>query len=945
MKTPVDNYEAAMYTALESMRAERWLDGFNSLEKVERLCRQYGFLEALPPVLTNQVIALKNLGREQALQQKWTELLALLERTDASNEQIRNLGPILHYFTEHSSRAYQGKELVAKLNLPVGDGVAPKLERSVGHAVTTYGLAAVHPAVIGASLAMRAAFLEEGASLRNWFEVLLKEFGTDEQPDAYLDLIALLDSTPRETVRIYRSLCELIKKPQEISPVVFFMAWLTAMRLEQEGLPKKLAFSPNPPQEQRVLYSLRLSGRLAEALNDVVGYEGFVHSIWTLVSADTEHLDRLIKERRSRGGKKSVDIEVFAEIACWRAMSALYFDQPAKAYEALAATADIARKQALNARAIAVKSLRLQAQVLERMGRTKEAALAYQRCLYLVFPKFDSDEHLQVFASGLSSLQVEHPITFEVMLGMAGWIRTSVESAHMLSEYVNDLLSLLPNELPYKLRCEGSAYLFLALAYHGDAEASKRAMVWSHASGRPGLKSIALAYRVLLDESLLGSGSVEDIQSELDIMESLPPSELRQSIQLLIAEAIFSRRIRALRPTAEMLIRRAGITICTPSFRSSGSPYLLLLPSTWQTSLWSIVDIAAELDLSTSMRPLLVSLERFGQSGLTPQFTRSLVSDLDRNAEIAVDGFLHSGNIDVDIAERMVELTNSATEVSQTRLPRLDRPRGKEAFLEAYQIADRWLFLIIESTGGALLVPNAILKANEFASWLGRAVRSHLKIGNRLYVPDAIPHSAVGFESFLKQENPIDVVYGVRPPSQRLRWNTSLSMLMIGDRWTSNELATLRTAAKDGISIQMLLDSEQYDAVTSAEWKNVDVVLLGVAATGPKTLSLWDQGGPLKVDEIAFTRGDNRNGLCVIVTPEQHMVHEQAIQLSEYFDAGVVVISASDQSLEVIGTLISRSTLLLEPVDVVTYLGKCYRELGEGMVDFCTLYTGRVEKD
>lgn len=49
MKTPVDNYEAAMYTALESMRAERWLDGFNSLEKVERLCRQYGFLEALPP--------------------------------------------------------------------------------------------------------------------------------------------------------------------------------------------------------------------------------------------------------------------------------------------------------------------------------------------------------------------------------------------------------------------------------------------------------------------------------------------------------------------------------------------------------------------------------------------------------------------------------------------------------------------------------------------------------------------------------------------------------------------------------------------------------------------------------------------------------------------------------------------------------------------------------
>ena len=81
-----------------------------------------------------------------------------------------------------------------------------------------------------------------------------------------------------------------------------------------------------------------------------------------------------------------------------------------------------------------------------------------------------------------------------------------------------------------------------------------------------------------------------------------------------------------------------------------------------------------------------------------------------------------------------------------------------------------------------------------------------------------------------------------------------------------------------------------------------------------------------------------------MVSPEQEAVHEQALQLSEYFEAGVVVMAASEKSLEVIGTLVSRSSLLLEPVDVITYLGKCVRDLGSDEIPFCTLYTGGDER-
>ena len=162
----------------------------------------------------------------------------------------------------------------------------------------------LHPAVIGLNLGFLHAFSEPNSAERDWLDPLVSLFGSDEQPATFIELMTLLESEPRDTVRIYRSLCRVLEHPERSSIVIVFLSWLAALKMEADGLPHKLSFSPSPPQEQRLLFTLRLLGRLIDGLSDQPSYEGVMEVCWEAAHRVSMELNQLIDIRKERGGKR-----------------------------------------------------------------------------------------------------------------------------------------------------------------------------------------------------------------------------------------------------------------------------------------------------------------------------------------------------------------------------------------------------------------------------------------------------------------------------------------------------------------------------------------------------------------------------------------------------------------------------------------------------------------
>ena len=107
------------------------------------------------------------------------------------------------------------------------------------------------------------------------------------------------------------------------------------------------------------------------------------------------------------------------------------------------------------------------------------------------------------------------------------------------------------------------------------------------------------------------SSSRDEFDGLMDLLEGLPISGFRLTIQLLVAEGILRSGVRTLRPLAEMLIRRAALTLSSPEYRERGDFRLFYLPSSWEASLTDTIDAAVKVELSASLRPLLSVYDSF----------------------------------------------------------------------------------------------------------------------------------------------------------------------------------------------------------------------------------------------------------------------------------------------------------------------------------------------
>ncbi|MGB0646395.1 MAG: hypothetical protein ACPGQS_04425, partial [Bradymonadia bacterium] len=604
MMTPIDSFETALFDVFISMYEARWQDAVKHLENIEQVCRRHKHAIALPAVLLNQVIAYEQLGRDQQVRRVWADLLELCDD--------RN---VFQAVTPYG-RTHLQRYLVTLGSSPTLDEwvketdtqekTVPQLvPRSSATRFSSHALKGMHPAVIGLSLGFLYAFSEPDSAERDWLDPLVNLFGVDEQPATFIELMTLLESDPRDTVRVYRSLCKVLETPQRSSIVIVFLSWLAALKMEGDGLPHKLSFSPSPPQEQRLLFTLRLLGRLIDGLSDQPAYEGMIEASWEAVHRVSMELHHLIDVRKERGGKKSADVEVSAEATFWRARAEFYFNQTETALERLRPVVLIASRQALNSHTMALKILQLQGQLLEKLKQFDEARTAYLRAITVTTPKFAPNTHLAGFSQVASRIEEGSHIALEYMQVFAGAVRLGGIDEAYRNEACLDLIEMMRMHLTPVEHATGAGELSLAQAYHGDQNAGRNAFMWSMRSGNPALIAGAWTYRVLLEDSLFESSSRHEFDGLMDLLESLPVSGFRLTIQLLVAEGILRSGVRTLRPLAEMLIRRAALTLSNPGYRERGDLRLFYLPSSWEASLSDMIEAAIQVELSASLRPLL----------------------------------------------------------------------------------------------------------------------------------------------------------------------------------------------------------------------------------------------------------------------------------------------------------------------------------------------------
>lgn len=944
MNTPIEQFEASMYDALLSMSQNQWHVALKALDEVERTCRRFDFTQALPSVLLNQLIVHEALNREPQLRRTWERFLAQLEDTVVSSSFIDGADEVLKRFARMMGTSPALEALTASATERTMSQPSV-VSRSTASLFSTDSFVQMHPAVIGLTLGLVHTFSGSETAERAWLAPFAGGFGRQEEPDTYLELISLMDSEPVDTVRVYRTLCKLLGAPSENSAVIVFLAWLAALKLEADGLPHKLAFSPNPPQEQRLLFTMRLLGRLGTFLHDQPGYEGFIETAWYALADTAQELTERIDLRHEKGGKKGGDVETRAEVAFWYASSDVYFGESERALTRLRPMAEIASRQALNAPHTAIRILRLRASILEQMQRPTEALEGYSRAISLIVPKFDPVHYLSNFFQGVGLLDGDSPAAFELMIVFSGWLRLSDITEAQRRQIGYDLIELLDSVMDSEAHAEGSAYICLALAYHGDTKAARSAYVWSQRCGLPSVMVSAWVYRVLLDTSVFETSERSAFEGALDLLECLPITPFRLTAQLLIAEGVLRSGVRALRPTGEMLIRRAALTLSSDSYRGCGERSLLMLPSDWETSLSDTIDAAVQVELSASLRPLLNVYSVYDPWRCPPVPTDTQAGDeLSAMVGQIMMRFNESGGIAEALVERILPMVSSLCSTSSNRLPRLERPRGREAFLESYDIRGRWVVLLVSANGGGVLIPTEACSDLPLPHALAELLDGYLSEGERIYVSERLPAEAVGFESLLRHRHTLEIIYGARFKSEALMWSTPPTIMMVGDGWTSQHLNFLHNGLKDDADIRMCHDLEEQVGMGRGEWDGVDVVLFGVSLNAQGLLTLWENGQSMSAEQIGFARGDTRQGLAVLVCSERKACHGIAQQLTDYFGAGVMVVSDTKAGYGAICEVVNRTGLLSDPVDVARYIKRGLNHAALAVDDFCVLYVGGAQQ-
>ena len=90
-----------------------------------------------------------------------------------------------------------------------------------------------------------------------------------------------------------------------------------------------------------------------------------------------------------------------------------------------------------------------------------------------------------------------------------------------------------------------------------------------------------------------------------------------------------------------------------------------------------------------------------------------------------------------------------------------------------------------------------------------------------------LPSIVVGFETLLSSVGRVEIIYG-RRRLRESRSGISISMMMVGDRWTTQQVSLLQSNLNGKVQIRMCHDVDEQRQVMRGDWQEHDLMMLAV---------------------------------------------------------------------------------------------------------------------
>lgn len=273
------------------------------------------------------------------------------------------------------------------------------------------------------------------------------------------------------------------------------------LRLEDEGLPERLEYTPGLPLERRVRASLELHGALAVALSREAGFERLARRQWSHVATLAARVTERIQVRRVRGGGNAEDAEVEANSGLWRALALRHLGNLGEAAGALAPFLSRAQRCAYANVALSARVLLAAGDLAERDGDSGKAARIYTDAAEVGLPGVTRAgralELANLIGEALSEQAGERlPWVARALAGLARvQFAEDADRARTTVSLARDLLALARVYLPVHTHQAALLWVELTAARLGDAQAAERAVELGSVLQEPLATACALLLR------------------------------------------------------------------------------------------------------------------------------------------------------------------------------------------------------------------------------------------------------------------------------------------------------------------------------------------------------------------------------------------------------------------------------------------------------------------
>ncbi|MEE2787627.1 MAG: hypothetical protein VX589_09825, partial [Myxococcota bacterium] len=359
-------------------------------------------------------------------------------------------------------------------------------------------------------------------------------------------------------------------------------------KIEAQGLPKKLAFSPTPPQEERSALAAEIflglaiassgSGRAARLA--VLFFDGAIDAC--------EQTHEWIRLRHERGAQRAADADRMARLATINAIAMRCKGDLDGALVALKPSLARAERAAFGNPLVTIAVLEEAAVLYELRGELDAASRYYESTVLGAIPGFQADLSPYGRSQAVEVIAEQPERILHGIRGLAGWARSGPKSlaAHRLN-LAREVLALAADTLRGHRLTEGQLVIELAAATLGHVTAAPCALEAARVLGDP--CGVALAFMSWaesfspIDDEDGGRVAVNLLDSAAASIRSLDWGPFRATLDLRIARVLFDRKGAEDGPRIEAYLRRIGEGFDTEWHAGLGWRLAPYLRGTWTT--------------------------------------------------------------------------------------------------------------------------------------------------------------------------------------------------------------------------------------------------------------------------------------------------------------------------------------------------------------------------